>query len=48
VIAGPEYSPSISITIGSGGSGGTGGPGPNGRPGGTGGAGRVRVSEFIS
>ena len=48
VIAGPEYSPSISITIGSGGSGGTGGPGPNGRPGGTGGAGRGRVSEFIS
>ena len=48
VIAGPEYSPSISITIGAGGSGGSGGPGPNGRPGSAGGAGRVRISEFIS
>tara|TARA_R100001129_G_scaffold162947_1_gene128361 strand:+ start:956 stop:2299 length:1344 start_codon:yes stop_codon:yes gene_type:complete len=48
VIAGPEYSPSISITIGAGGGGGSGGPGPNGRPGSAGGTGRVRISEFIS
>ena len=49
VVAGPEYSPSISITVGSGGNGGTRGGSSNGaQPGSTGGTGRVRITEFIS